>query len=56
MTDESKLRARLSEFADRLEVLGFFRYALPEVVASLKRVRPVNGCPIRSWPYAAVDQ
>lgn len=36
MTDQSKLRARLSEFADRLEVLGFFRYAPPEVVASLK--------------------
>src|SRR5579862_10832 len=36
MTDESRLRARLSEFADRLEGLGFFRYALPEAVASLK--------------------
>jgi hypothetical protein len=37
MADESKLRARLSEFADRLEVLGFFRYAPPEAVASLKQ-------------------
>ena len=36
MTDESKLRACLSEFADRLEVLGFFRYTPPEVLASLK--------------------
>jgi hypothetical protein len=37
MSDESKLRARLSEFADRLEVLGFFRYAPSESVAALKQ-------------------
>jgi hypothetical protein len=37
MSDEAKLRTRLSEFADRLEVLGFFRYAPVEAVAALKQ-------------------
>ncbi len=37
MSDESKLRGRLLEFADHLEVLGFFRYAPSESVAAFKR-------------------
>jgi hypothetical protein len=37
MSDEAKLRTRLSEFADRLEVLDFFRYAPAEAVAALKQ-------------------